>query len=134
MYLALLGKEEKELFLGLAYNMAASDGYYSDVEKETIAEYCKEMQIDFNENTMIKPIEKLLNRFNEISDGKIKKIIVFELIGLAMVDNNYNVEEKKLMKKIEEAFGIEQGFDEKCELIISEYISFQQKINQLILS
>ena len=36
MYLASLSQEEKELFLGLALVLAASDGEYSDDEKTII--------------------------------------------------------------------------------------------------
>lgn len=43
MYLAVLSKEAKELFLGLAFDLASADGNYSDEEKVIINGYCQEM-------------------------------------------------------------------------------------------
>ena len=42
MYLTLLNEKEKEIFLGVAFQLAAVDGYYSDEEKEMINGYCQE--------------------------------------------------------------------------------------------
>ena len=133
MYLAMLSGEEKELFLGLAYALASSDGNYSDEEKAMMNGYCQEMQITFVKEEMVKPTEYLLKRFNEISNHKTKKIIVFEAIGLAMADGSYDDSERELIARIEENFQLETGFAEKCESILSEYILFQAKINQLII-
>lgn len=133
MYLAILSEEEKELFLGLAYNLAAIDGEYSDEERTMIAGYCQEMQIEFDEERAVKSVDELLGRIKAISDDRTKKIIVFEAIGLAMADGKYYENERKLVDKMEKEFGIEAGFSEKCESIINEYLVFQKKTNQLIL-
>lgn len=132
MYLALLKNEEKELFLGLAYNLATLDRDYSDIEKATIAGYCQEMQIIF-ERKMVKSLEEILIRINKISDEITKKIVVFEAVGLAMVDNNYEDSERNVIARMENIFELEIGFSVKCESILNEYISLQGRLNQLIL-
>ena len=132
MYLALLDEKEKELFLGLAYDLASADGDYSDEEKAVINGYCQEMQIPF-ESKMIKPVDDIIAEINSRSDERVKKIFILELIGLAMSDDIYGDNEKALIRKMEKEFNADKDFAEKCENILNEYIAFQGRINQLIL-
>ena len=132
MYLALLNEKEKEAFLGVAFQLAAVDGYYSDEEKEMINGYCQEMQCVFDEKTMVKPVDLLIKDIKLNSDNKIKKIFVFELIGLAMADGNYDENERALINKLEEEFELGSGFAMNCEAVLKKYIEFQTKLNQLI--
>ena len=97
MYLALLNESEKTIFLGMAYNMATVDGDYSDSEKAMINGYCQELQCQFDEKTMVKPMESLIQTIKIDSSERAKKIIIFELIGLAMADGKYDSDERKLI-------------------------------------
>lgn len=133
MYLAVLSTEEKELFLGLAYNLSVSDGTYSEEEKTIMQSYCQEMQCDFDVNTMVRPLNQIIARLNEIADLRVKKIIIFEAIGLTMADGTYGESERTILSDIEKEFDVEKDFGDTCEKILKEYISFQTKINQLIL-
>ncbi len=133
MYLTLLDEKEKESFLGLAYNLAAADGNYSDEEKAMIRSYCQEMQFEFDDTKMVKETSELLNAINSGSNTKIKKIIIFELIGLAMADGGYDKDEKELINLAEKQFGIEEGFAKKCEDGLIKYIEFQTALNQIVL-
>lgn len=133
MYLAILNSEEKRLFLSLAHGLALADGDFGDEEKATIAGYCEEMKISPRNEENIESLEETIKRFGEISDERIKKIIVFEAIGLAMADNNYDDNERKIVVNMEEAFNLNKGFANECEMILNEYISFQNRINHLIL-
>lgn len=119
--------------MGLAYNFAASDGDYSIEEQVTIQEYCFEMQIEFDEKTMVKPIDEIICEFSQRSNLKTKKIIVFELIGLAMADNKYDDNEKSIVLDMENKFGLDKRFGDECEKIIDEYISFQNRINNIVI-
>lgn len=132
MYLALLNEKEKELFLGLAYNLAYIDGNYSDKEQKLINEYCQEMQIQFDAEKMVKPVVDIISAINEMSNDRIKKIFLLELIGLAMIDGNYDDSEKKIVYKVGKEFDLEMDFVSRCENVLSEYISFQERMNQLI--
>jgi len=133
MYLTLLNEKEKEAFLGLAYNLAAADGNYSDEEKDVISGYCEEMQYKFDEKSMVKSTDTLLNMVNANSSEKTKKIIIFELVGLAMADNNYDEDERALISLMEKKFSIDIGYANKCEEELNKYIEFQQKLNQIVI-
>lgn len=133
MYLSVLNSAERVLFLGLAYHLATSDGEYSSEEQATIEGYCQEVQVQFDDNTMIKPIDYIINELTIKSNVKVKKIIVFEAIGLAMADNNYDEGERNIVNQMISAFGLDSIFSNECEQVIKEYISFQNRINKLVL-
>lgn len=133
MYLALLKEEQKELFLSLAFNLASANGDFCDEEKAVIAGYCQEMQIVFDQERMVKPVEELISKINLSCDNREKKIIVFESIGLAMVDNKYDDSERKIVKLMTDMFELGDGFAEECESVLSEYITFQKRINELVI-
>lgn len=133
MYLALLNESEKEVFLGMAYNLATIDRDYSDAEKAMINGYCQELQCQFDEKSMIKPMELLIQTVKEKSSEKVKKIFIFELVGLAMADENYDSDERKLISQMLTEYNINPDFANKCESILNEYIGFQGRINELVL-
>lgn len=132
MYLALLDEKEKGLFLGLAYALASADGDYSDEEKAVINGYCQEMQTQF-ELEMIKSTDYIVSEIKAKSNEKVKKIFIFELIGLAMADGDYSDNERALIRKMEKEFNTEKEFAKRCEDVLNEYITFQERINRLIL-
>ncbi|HCS16064.1 MAG TPA: hypothetical protein DIV56_10120 [Lachnospiraceae bacterium] len=133
MYLALLNEREKNVFLGMAYNLASIDGNYSDAEKIMINGYCQELQCQFDENNMIKPMESLIQYVKVNSSEKTKKIFIFELVGLAMADENYDSDERMLINQMLKEYNLNSGFADQCENILNEYIGFQKRINDLVL-
>lgn len=133
MYLALLNKNEKVVFLGMAYNLATVDGDYSEAEKNIIDGYCQELQIVFDEKTMINPMDDLIKKIAQNSSERTKKIIIFELIGLAMADGNYDNDERKIVANMEAEFDVSSNFADTCESILNEYITFQNRINSLVI-
>ncbi len=133
MYLAMLNEKEKEIFLEVAFGLVMVDGDYSEAEKAVINGYCQEMQCGFDEKLMVKPMDELIKDIKLNSNNRIKKIFVFELIGLAMVDGKYHEDERAIINKLEVEFDIAPGFVKDCEDALNEYITFQTKLHQLIL-
>lgn len=133
MYLTLLKEEQKELFLGLAFHLASADGDYSDEEKAVIAGYCQEMQMTFDQDKMVKPIKEIISKINLSCNSCEKRIIVFEAIGLVMADNNYDEVERRIVKLMTDTFDLGDRFAKNCEVVLNEYISFQNRINKLVI-
>lgn len=133
MYLAVLKDEEKELFLNMVYRIAVSDDDFSEGEQNMIAGYCQEMQTSFDAGCMTKSIEEIISQINQISNVQTKRIIVFEAVGLAMADGNYDDNERQIIAGMEQKFGLDAGFADGCEAVLQEYIVFQNKINKLVL-
>lgn len=133
MYLKLLNSKEKDLFLEMANILASSDGNYSEDEKEIINCYCDEMQIPFKQNIVTRPVEDIVDEINQICNEDVKRIFIYELIGLAKVDGDYDENERRIVSNMENIFDMETGFALKCEELIDDYIIFQERINRIIL-
>ncbi len=133
MYLGILENKNKELFLNLAYNLALSDGDYSEDEEMMIKSYCNEMQIELDMKNINRSIDSIIKEMSEECNIRDKKIIAFESIGLAMSDGCYCEKEIKVIESMILKFDLSREFVNKCEEIINEYINFQYKINTLVL-
>ena len=108
MFLNLLTEKEKKGFLNLLYITANIDGDYTETEKEKIKAYAVEMAINLgdiksNETNLGKV---LLNFYN--SNDTTKKIVILELIALALVDG-YKDEEKKIIEEILTKFNLQDN-------------------------
>ena len=134
MYLALLNKEQKECFLGLAYNISNIDGNYSESEQKQLELYCDEMNLDYSDSVAKKDLKKLFSNLSDIFDERTIKIVAFELIGLAMVDNNFDKSEYDMINKIIGSFAIDSDFIKNSKRLIQTYLEVQFNINALILS
>ena len=134
MYLALLKEEEKNLFLELACSLSASDGDFETEETEMIVTYCKEMGVTYDNTPGKRNAETIINQINKISDSKSKKIIVFELVGLALCDDKYDIHEKNMIYDLAEKIAVGKSVVEEFEHIIADYIKLQSQMNNLILN
>lgn len=131
MYLSLLTSEEKNAFLELAITIASSDNDFSDHEKAMVQLYCNEMQIAYSDNIKVRPLAEILSALKECSE-RTKKIILYEVIGLVLVDGEVD-SETNILNEMQKAFNISPDFTKECKNILQEYISFQEKVNALVL-
>ena len=115
MFLGLLNKNEKIAFLQLAHHVARSDGDFSEKQKEIIANYCFEMQVDdisYNENEF-----DLVAVLKNFKSNKSKKIALLEIMALIYSDYYVHPEEKKIIDKMVEVF----NFNKELALLYLEW-------------
>lgn len=134
MYLSLLNTKQKKLFLSLAYNLAVSDGDFSENERQVINSYSVEMNLEFKMEDIDNDINRVVNEINSICEIREKKIIVFEMVGLAMADYNFDDGEREIIQKALSIFGLDSEFGSFCEKKLSEYFCLQEELNNKILS
>ncbi|MDV4151498.1 hypothetical protein R0131_11735 [Clostridium sp. AL.422] len=98
MFLNELNKEEAICFLNLVSIFAKVDNKFAKEEKILVAEYKDELGIVDEEVKAMEydDIIKILNNSSERSKG----IIYFELVGLALVDGEYESDEVDFLEKI----------------------------------
>ena len=106
MLLMKLQSREKFSFLQLAHYLARIDNKYGKREEEIILEYCVEMGIENLDSFDFEnfSLEKILKDFKSESS---KKIVILELMILIHIDHSFNLNEKKLIQRISENFGID---------------------------
>ena len=106
MLLMKLEAREKFAFLQLAHYLARIDNKYGQKEEEIILEYCAEMGIENLDSFDFEnfSLDKILNDFKSETS---KKIVILELMILIHIDHTFNLNEKKLIQRISESFGID---------------------------
>ncbi|WP_026885473.1 hypothetical protein [Clostridium beijerinckii] len=104
MFLNELKKNEGIAFMQLVKILANSDNAFAREEKELYNDYLKELNIhesEISESDLSSVCETLKS-----SSNRSKNIIYFELIGLALIDGEYNEEEVELLEKLGESLEI----------------------------
>lgn len=134
MYLSLLNTEQKKLFLSLAYNLVTSDGDFSENERAAIQSYSMEMNMELKIEDVDNDINRVVDNINSICGIREKKIVIFEMVGLAMADCNFDDGEREIVKKALTMFGLDLQFGDFCEKKLSEYFNLQEELNSNILS
>ncbi len=133
MYLSMLSEKRKNDFLELAYHMALINNDFSEKERIMIENYCNEMQIAIPEVIHTKPIDEIIESMRSECTMAEKKIMIFEILGLALVDGNYDKSEERIVEEIAKALEIGESFLQESKKVLQEYIEIQGKINTLVL-
>lgn len=134
MFLSLLSKDQKKLFVSAAYNIAGSDGDFSESERMVIQSYSAEMGIEIELEDVDTDMNRVISEINNLCGIREKKIIIFEMIGLAKADYNYDEGERKIIRNALKIFGLDADFGDYCEKKLTEYLSLQEELNSKILS
>lgn len=132
MYLSFLNRKEKIVFLSLAYHVAQLDQVVTDEEIKLIESYKKELGELITEEELISNMNHLLELLSEVTLQN-KKIIVFELIGLSLSDNNFDESERNFISKLCKDFELDLDYMVQCETLVLDYLNLQNRINSTVL-
>lgn len=151
MFLKMLNDKCQDDFLKLAIQLCMEDGNFGDEEQEMMHLYGDEIGKTGEELTLyyeeLKKLEKdgekssqrqsrirsLVENIKDNSEEQGRKIILFELLGMAYADSDFAEEEKEFIQSIKEAFGIEDAFVEKTSRLLESYMELQEKITKHVL-
>lgn len=118
MYLNMLNRREKHLFLALEIYISEIDGDFSDEEKQIINAHCLEMGIDNNNFELRMEVEEILKEIEGNLDDTKKHIFFLELAGTVLADNIYYEKERQIMERLANILKIKQGeIDEAFSII-----------------
>ncbi len=98
MFLKELDNKEAIAFINLVNEFANIDHVLAREEKRLIKDYLKELNLDSSKIGAVSYDEALEILKN--SKERIKRIVYFELVGLALVDGNYGEVEVDYLDKI----------------------------------
>lgn len=151
MFLKMLNDKCQDDFLKLAIQLCMEDGNFGDEEQEMMYLYGDEIGKTGEELTLyyeeLKNLEKdgekssqrksrlrsLVENIKDNSEERGRKIILFELLGLAYADADFAEEEKEFIQNIKDVFGIEDAFVEKTSRLLESYMELQEKITKHVL-
>ena len=98
MFLTELNTEEASAFLSLVTQFAKVDETFAKEEKRLIYDYLDELSLK-EEDIKNLSYEEIINVLKK-SKNRIKSIVYFELVGLALVDGEYGDKEIDFLDKI----------------------------------
>lgn len=104
MLIKELNKKESITFISLIKSLATADKELGDAEANLIEEYIEELSIG-DELIYCVNLKEAMNIFSS-STERIRNIVYFELLGLALVDGNYTEEERKIINYVAKNFKI----------------------------
>lgn len=137
MFLNELNKKESIVFINLVEILAKIDDVFAQSEKELINEYIEEFSLTSE------IIEKLTfeSSVKELSSStdRVRNIIYFELIGLALADGSYDEKEVKFLNDLAVQFNISTKkqkdfinyFKMVKEVYDSTFVDYESKIESL---
>ena len=105
MYLSYLKPFQKESFLDLSLMIANADHEFNVLEKDLIEKLCEEMGIEPKATTE-KSINEILENLSLSTTSKEKKIILLELLGIIMVDQQVKPEEIEVINLLINKFDL----------------------------
>ena len=107
MFLNELNNNEGIAFMQLVKNLANSDNVFAKEEKNLYHDYLQELNIqesDIPEIDLSAVYETLKN-----SSERSRNIIYFELIGLALIDGEYDENEVELLEELGKSLDIKRN-------------------------
>ena len=114
MFLQVMNTEEKMKFLELVYKVANIDGEFAEEEVEIVNSYKNQLGIDKIPET--DDINGIIEYFSTKAQA-LKRIIVFETIGLINADNKIETEETDLIDKMVKCFQLDNEVVEKIDRV-----------------
>lgn len=125
MFINELNKNEAVAFVNLFEDLANIDEVFALSEKKLLEEYIKEL---FLTKEAIKELtfESAVNEL-KTSTNRVKNIIYFELLGLALLDGSYDEREMKFLDELANEFGMsakkEKEFIDYFKMVTKTYNS-----------
>ena len=106
MFLNMLNEQEKQEYLNLVVLAAHINGVLEDEEKIMIRGYQREMGLTNDAIPVCSELDEA-SVFRGFSESEVshKKIVLFELIGLLLCDNEYDEDETRFVIRFCDAAG-----------------------------
>ncbi|MDP4144771.1 MAG: hypothetical protein Q8936_09900 [Bacillota bacterium] len=105
MFLNELNKKEALTFINLVKLLSNVDADFSKKEEELIGEYIEELSLQ-NDTIETLTLETAIAELNN-STIRVKNIIYFELVGLALADSVYSDKEIDFLNIVANSFNID---------------------------
>ncbi len=137
MFINELNKKEAVHFINLFQSLANADESFAESEEELLMEYMEELSVN-KEDIKVTSFNNSVECLKQCND-RIKNIIYFELLGLALTDGSYDKREIDLLNNIANEFSISSSkqkdfldyFKRLNELYNSDFFNFEGKIQSL---
>lgn len=137
MFLNELNKKEAIDFIKIVETLAKIDDTFAQSEKELLSEYIEELSLT-NETIESLDFEASVKELISSTD-RIRNIIYFELVGLALADGSYDEKEVEFLNNLAVQFNISTKKQKEFidyfkivkEVYESTFVDYESKIESL---
>ena len=132
MFVGILDKKNKRLFLDLAIKAADCSNGISSEELEILRSLSKETeeQLDFEQSHELSDIIAELEKNTSTME---KRLIYFEILGIMYADGVFDDKERAFVKNIKDHFMISDETSKKILEQIEEYSDLYKRISEEVL-
>ena len=131
MYLNQLNLTEKNAFMSLSIHAANADGVVDDSETLLFQNFCKEMEIPYLDPKNCADLDQVIKVF-AASAPRIKKIVMFELLGLLYTDGEFSQPEQVFAHKVAEGIGVSDSVMKQLSEMVERYYGLLMEISVII--
>lgn len=121
MFLDILNDNQKIMFLDMATHVAQSNGLVDDAEQNMLSQYCNEMGISY-EMADLNTIDNIISGFAGAEES-VKKVVVFELLGLGYIDGEFDSLESSIVKDFALRIGLSEEEYNRLKTDLEEYVA-----------
>ena len=107
MLLFELNKEESRAFMRLVSEFVTVDKKINKEEKSVIEKYLNKLNMNKEEINEISHTEAI--EILDQSEDKIKNMVYFELLGVALIDGDYETSEVDYLEEVADKFNISRA-------------------------
>lgn len=129
MFLQGMSQEDKEKFMELVYKIANIDGDYAEEEQILVDSYQKELGVEIIGHSV--SVAELVDYFSA-KPLPLKKIILFETIGLINADDVVDQMESEVLAMMEEKFALGEKATAMVHDVAKKYQQVRGEINDVI--
>ncbi len=131
MLLDELSMEEKKAFWNIANVLASVDGRVME-EESILNQYNEEMGVNFAFiDASLVDIDKEIESISS-SSLRSRKIVYFELFGVAYADTEFDDKEKAILDKVSHGLGISDDIREVLEKSVTTIYDTYRKLGEVL--
>ena len=131
MLLDELSMEEKKAFWNIANVLASVDGRVME-EESILNQYNEEMGVNFAFiDASLVDIDKEIENIRS-SSLRSRKIVYFELFGVAYADTEFDDKEKAILDKVSHGLGISDDIREVLEKSVTTIYDTYRKLGEVL--
>lgn len=132
-----MDQNQKIAYLKALFYIATADDKIEDAEREQLAQLgnlygLTEIEVQQIANSIIKKEESLESILAEITSRSTKLLLLYDLLAICYVDNQYSMAEKNSLRTIERLLGIEESKLSDMENVMAESVALHEKINKIL--
>lgn len=133
MFLNYLEETNKENFLKVCVHAALSNKIFAEEQKEILAAYCREMNVDVHIPETKENLFDLLKCILDNTTSAERNIFILEILALIKSDGEYDEKEKSFMTTLINELNVSEAKLDKFTKLLDKYTKIGKELYETII-